>query len=143
MRPVTTPHHAMNLFGKPHETRRVFWAAIAVVASVLCAVAMVGNVTWAEETNWFLFVFAGFGVVGFGIMALEQWQDWPKGEEPGWTHWFGAIFWAAFGAYQVFGLIYGLFISEDTNWALVVITPVLAVVMFWLAFQAGRRALAR
>ncbi len=141
---MMTQHHGVSMFGKPHETRRLFWTAIGVVASVLCAVAMVGNVTWAEETNWFLFAFAGFGVVGFGIMALEQWQEWPKGGEPAWTHWFGAIFWAAFGAYQAFNLIYGLFITEaDTNWALVAILPVLAVVMFWLAYQEARKALAR
>ena len=95
---MTTPHHAMNLFGKPHETRRVFW----------------------------------------------QWQDWPKGEEPAWTHWFGAIFWAAFAAYQVYGLIYGLFITEAaTNWVLVAISPALAVVMFWASYHEARKALAR
>lgn len=120
---MTTHHHGVSLLGRQHEIRRVVWAAIGVVASVLCAVATIGNVTWAEETNWFLFAFAGFGVVGYATMALEQWEEWPKGGEPARTHWFGAIFWAAFGAYQAFALIYQLFITEaDTNWALVAIT---------------------
>lgn len=138
---MTTQHHGMSLFGRPHQTRKVFGTAVGVVASVLCAVAMVGNVTWAEETNWFLFVFAGFGVVGFGIMALEQWQEWPKGEAPAWTHWFSVVFWGAFGTYMASGLIYQLFITEaDTNWLVVVISPILAVVMFWLAYQEVRKA---
>ena len=141
---MTTHHHDVSLFGRQHETRKLVWAAIGVVASVLCAVAMVGNVTWAEETNWFLFAFAGFGVVGFGTMALEQWQEWSEGEEPAWTHWFGAVFWAAFGAYQAYGSIYQLFITEaDMNWAMFSITSVLAVIMFWAAFQAARKARAR
>ena len=141
---MTTQHHGVSLFGKPHETRRLVWAAIGIVLSVLCAVAMIGNVTWAEETNWFLFVFAGFGVVGFGIMALDQWQEWPEGETPAWTHWFSAIFWATFGAYALFGLIYQLFITDaDTNWWLVAISPVLAVLMFWVAYQEIQKARAR
>ncbi len=137
---MTTHHHAVSLLGRQHETRKLVWAGIGVVASVLCALAMVGNVTWAEETNWFMFALAGFGVLGFGTMALEQWQEWPKGAEPAWTHWFGAIFWTAFGAYQAYALIYQLFITDaDTEWALVVIAPLLAAFMFWLAYQEARK----
>ena len=141
---MTTHHHAVNLLGRQHETRRLIWAAVGVVAGVLCAVAMAGNVTWAEETNWFLFAFAGFGVVGFGLMALEQWQEWPKGGEPAWTHWFSVVFWAAFGAYQAFALVYQLWITDgDTNWLVVAVTPILAVLMFWWAYQAFDKARVR
>lgn len=140
---MTTHHHAVSLLGRQHETRKLVWAGIGVVASVLCALAMVGNVTWAEETNWFLFAFAGFGVVGFGTMALEQWLEWPKGREPKWTHWFGAIFWAAFGAYQAAALVYQLFVTDATAWWLVAVLPILVVAMSWLAYVEGRKALAR
>ncbi len=62
-----------------------------------------------------MFAFAGYGVVGFGIMALEQWQEWPKGGEPAWTHSFGALFWAAFGAYQAVALTYQLFVTDPAD----------------------------
>ncbi len=138
---MTTHHHAVNLLGRKHETRRVIWAAVGVIASILCAVAMVGNVTWAEETNWFMFVFAAFGVVGFGIMALEQWHEWPEGEEPALTHWFLVVFWAAFGLYMAYAPIYQLWITDaDTNWFVVAVTPILAVLMLGWAYQEARKA---
>jgi hypothetical protein len=59
---MTTHHHPVSLVGRQHETSKVVWTAIGIVASALCAVAMIGNVTWAEEANWFLFALAGFGV---------------------------------------------------------------------------------
>ncbi len=139
---MTTHRHAVDVLGRPHERRKILGAVFGVAAAVFCAVMMVGNVTWAEETNWFMFAFAGFGVVGFGTMALEQWQEWPKGGEPAWTHGFGAIFWFAFGAYQAFAVVYQLFVTDATNWWLVAIVPVLAVAMFAIAYQEGRKALA-
>ncbi len=105
----------MQVFGRPHRLRKIAGAVFGVAASAFCAVMMVGNVARTEETNWFMFAFAGYGVVGFGIMALEQWQEWPKGGEPAWTHSFGALFWAAFGAYQAVALTYQLFVTDPAD----------------------------
>ena len=49
-----------------------------------------------------------------------------------------------FAAYMVFGLIYQLLFAEtDTNWLVVAISPILALIMFWLAYQEVRKASAR
>ncbi len=141
---MTTHHHVVTVLGKRHQTRKVAGAVLGVLGSALCALAMVANVTWAEEANWFMFVFAGFGVVGFGIMALGFWREWPKGREPAWSYWFAAIFWTTFAAYQVYGLIYQLFVTDaDANWGLVAIVAIAAVAMFALAYREARKALAR
>lgn len=105
---------------------------------------MVGNVTWVEETDWFSFAYAGFGVVGFGLWAADLWLEWPRGGEPVWTHWFGAVFWTAFGLSVAFAAVYQLWITDgETNWYVVAITPVLALLMFWGAYQEARKARAR
>ncbi len=138
---MTTHHRAVRVLGRRHRVGKVVGAALAAIASAFCVVAMISNVTWAEETNWFLFAFAGFGVVGFGIWSLGLWQEWPKDREPAWTIWFGAVFWAAFGLYQASVPLYVLFISDaDPNWLVVAIAPILAVGMFWLAYRDARTA---
>ena len=62
---MTTHRHVVQILGRSHRRGRAFGAVLAAVASVLCALVVIGNLTWVEGTDWFSVAFAGFGVVGF------------------------------------------------------------------------------
>lgn len=140
---MTTHHHGVSLLGKPHETRKVFWAVLAALAAVFCALVMIGMLTWASDNrNWFMFALAGFGVVGFAGSAVDQWRERPKGYESTWSRWLTAAFWAAFGLYSASVAVWGLAIKDDSpDWGLVVFGCLFAALFLWFAFVHVRKAL--
>lgn len=124
----------------PSGRRRTMWALFFTVATVACAVVVVGTFTfWADllaETAFW----AGLGVMGFGAKAYQYWQA-PQEGQPLWDLWWGAVFWAYFALGLAGGVYWHLFHADDPAPGFVlVILSVFVALMLWAAITEGRKA---